>query len=69
MAKSKKPGRPPKGSETMLNPVTIRLPKALDVAIDRIVEENALAGADKSSIIRELLAEAVRRRAAETKKR
>ena len=57
------------GSETMLNPVTIRLPKALDVAIDRIVEENALAGADKSSIIRELLAEAVRRRAAETKKR
>ena len=53
----------------MLNPVTIRLPRALDAAIDKIVEEHALAGLDKSTVIRNLLAEAVTRRAAEAKRK
>jgi Arc/MetJ-type ribon-helix-helix transcriptional regulator len=53
-------GRPPREGEAMLEPITVRLPKAMMERIDAIVEKRALEGVDKSSVIRELLARALR---------
>jgi metal-responsive CopG/Arc/MetJ family transcriptional regulator len=53
----------------MLTPITIRIPRPLMAEIEKIVEQNAMAGLDKSTVIRELLAEAVMRRAAEASKK
>lgn len=53
----------------MLVPITIRLPLQLNAEIEKIVDQQSLAGADKSTVIRELLAEAVMMRLAAPKRR
>ena len=52
-------GRPPKGDDTMLQPVTIRLPKEMDEEIERR-RMRRLDRPDKSTLIRELLAKALK---------
>lgn len=66
---SRSRGRPPKGDAPMLVPITIRLPLQLNAEIEKIVDQQSLAGADKSTVIRELLAEAVMMRLAAPKRR
>jgi Arc/MetJ-type ribon-helix-helix transcriptional regulator len=53
------PGRPPKEAKAMFAPITIRLSEQMHREIDAIVEEGALAGLDKSTAVRQLLAEAL----------
>jgi hypothetical protein len=53
----------------MLVPITLRLPHQLNAEIEKIVDQQSLAGADKSTVIRELLAEAVTRRMADPKRK
>ena len=48
-------GRPPKGKETMLNPVTVRFTKAMMERVEAIMVER-IDGADKGQVIRELVA-------------
>jgi hypothetical protein len=48
-------GRPPKADEAMLEPITIRLTKMMVREIDR-KREGRLDGADRSTMIRELIA-------------
>ncbi|KAB2918515.1 MAG: hypothetical protein F9K29_08080 [Hyphomicrobiaceae bacterium] len=62
MSKPKK-GRPPKAGKAMLVPITIRLPAQMNEEIEAIVMEKALEGADKSTVMRELLAIGLRERA------
>ena len=47
----------------MLVPITIRLPAQMNEEIEAIVMEKALEGADKSTVMRELLAIGLRERA------
>lgn len=61
-------GRPLKGDAPMLVPITIRLPAQLNAEIEKIVDQQSLSGADKSTVIRELLAEAVTVRIAAKRK-
>ncbi|MFM9850604.1 MAG: hypothetical protein ACKVP3_26180 [Hyphomicrobiaceae bacterium] len=53
----------------MLVPITIRLPAQLNAEIEKIVDQQSLAGLDKSTVIRELLAEAVMLRMVGQKKK
>lgn len=46
----------------MLKPITIRLPHAMVERIEAIVVERALEGVDKASVVRELIAESLKRR-------
>lgn len=49
-------GRPPKGDEAMMQPITIRLPQAMMDAIEAEVEKRKMEGIDKATVIREWLA-------------
>jgi hypothetical protein len=51
-------GRPPKGEESMLQPVTIRLPVEMVRQIEAL-RVGRLDAPDKSTLIRELLAKAL----------
>jgi hypothetical protein len=51
-------GRPPKGDDAMLQPVTIRLPAEMVRQIE-VIRAGRLDAPDKSTIIRELLAKAL----------
>ena len=62
MTKPRK-GRPPKAGKAMLVPMTLRLPEPMAREIDAIVEERAMEGADKSTVMRELLADGLKMRA------
>lgn len=53
--KKTKMGRPPKGDEAMMNPVTVRFPKAMSEAIDKLQAER-MDAPDKGQVIRELVA-------------
>ena len=55
---SKKVGRPPKGDEVMLNPITVRFPAPMMAAIEKLQTER-MDAPDKGQIIRELVAEAL----------
>lgn len=73
MKKTEKPrrmGRPPKGAEAMLNPITIRFPKEMLEAIDAI-QSSRMDRPERGQVIRELVAEALavrgRQRKRETK--
>jgi len=60
MTKGKKRGRPPKqGDAAMLEPVTIRLPPEMARKIEAL-KAGRLDAPDKSTIIRELLAKALK---------
>jgi hypothetical protein len=48
-------GRPVKGGETMLNPVTVRFTRPMMEKIESIMAER-IDGADKGQVIRELVA-------------
>jgi hypothetical protein len=52
------PGRPPRGEEAMLQPVTIRLPAEMVRQIEAL-RAGRLDAPDKSTLIRELLAKAL----------
>jgi hypothetical protein len=52
-------GRPPKGDDAMLQPITIRLPAEMMRQIE-VLRAGRLDAPDKSTIIRELLAKALR---------
>jgi hypothetical protein len=52
------PGRPPKGDDAMLQPVTIRLPAEMVRQIEAL-RAGRLDAPDKSTLIRELLAKAL----------
>lgn len=54
MAKAKKMGRPPKGDEAMLNPVTVRLPPALLERFEELVAARQ-DGASKGQVLREVI--------------
>ncbi len=47
----------------MFSPITIRLSEQMHREIDAIVEAEAMAGLDKSTVIRQLLADALSARA------
>ena len=51
-------GRPPKGQETMLARVNIRIPKPLMTRIEKI-RESREDGADTAQVIREVMAAGV----------
>lgn len=53
-------GRPPKHDETMLEPITIRLTKAIADRIEGF--RGRLDHKDKATIVRELIAEAIEAR-------
>jgi hypothetical protein len=53
----------------MFSPITIRLSEVMHREIDAIVAEQELAGTDKSTVMRQLLAEALMARAARKGKR
>ena len=55
-----KAGRPPKGAETMMSPITIRLPPAMVAKIDALRTQREDAP-DKATVIRELLALALKK--------
>ncbi len=55
-------GRPPKGEAALLNPIMVRFPREMLDAIDAIVAER-LDQPDRSSVVRELIADALARRA------
>lgn len=48
-------GRPPKGNEAMMEPITVRLPKPMSVAIAAI-QATRIDAPDKATVIRELIA-------------
>lgn len=52
-------GRPPKQGRAMLAPITIRLPEDMDKRIQAICDRR-LDAPDKSTVIRELLAKALK---------
>ena len=52
-------GRPLIGDKPMLVPITVRLSEQLNDEIEKIRDEGALENISKSTVIRELLAEAV----------
>jgi Arc/MetJ-type ribon-helix-helix transcriptional regulator len=52
-------GRPPKGEEALMQPITIRLPPEMVARIDEM-RAGRLDAPDKSTIIRELLAKALK---------
>jgi hypothetical protein len=55
MAKQTRMGRPPKGEETMMAPITIRLPPAMTAEIEAIMAAR-MDAPDKATVIRELIA-------------
>jgi len=57
MTKTKR-GRPPKGKETMMAPITVRLPPAMMQEIEEI-QAGRMDAPDKGQVIRELLAKAL----------
>lgn len=51
-------GRPPKNAAAMLSPVMVRFPREMIEAIDAIIDDR-MDKPDRSSMIRELIAEAL----------
>lgn len=49
-------GRPPTEGETLLKPITIRLPPSVMTEIDELVIAGEREGADKSSVLRRIIA-------------
>jgi hypothetical protein len=57
---TKRPRGRPKKDETLPNPITIRLPSGIADFIDQVVEDRRdKDGADKTQVIREMLAAAM----------
>ena len=58
-------GRPPKGDEAMLSPITIRFPRAMLEAISAI-QASRMDEPERGQVVRELVAEALQARAKKT---
>ncbi len=58
----RKPGRPPKGAESLYERLNIRMPRSIMREVERI-QMSRMDQPDKAAIIRELLAEALSARA------
>ncbi len=61
MLEKRKPGRPPKHDEAMLEAFTLRLPPVMASYISEVSSER-MDAPDKAQVIRELLAEALEAR-------
>lgn len=51
---TKRQGRPPKGNEAMMTPITIRLPRAIHEHVETMMAKR-MDAPDKATVIRELL--------------
>jgi len=51
----KRRGRPPTEGETLLKPITIRIPPTVMAEIDELVVEGEREGADKSTVLRRII--------------
>lgn len=58
MSKSPKRGRPPKGAEAMMEPITVRFPPAMMREIEEI-QTTRMDAPDKGQVVRELIAQAL----------
>jgi hypothetical protein len=59
MTRTKRMGRPPKGEEAMMAPITIRLPAAMRAEIDAI-QAARMDAPDTAAVVRELIAEGLK---------
>lgn len=62
----RRPGRPLKGEDALLDRINIRVPREMMMVIERIANER-LDKPDRAAVIRELLAEAIEAREARRK--